>query len=713
VERDFLVVSIASARPDECRNLIAALRLEQEAAVQGLLQQAEKAGKGNDWPSKARLAIVALYLGESALARDMLQVEQRPDPVERTVFIKTFPTWHGALSDLVPALEAADDSAIRSGVCCAMAAVSPDILSPEEKKTCELALCDWYRGKSDAGTHSAAGFALGQWKLALPPIVPTTRPENSAHWYVNSIGMTMVLIPAGEFLMGSPDSDEDAWPSEKPQQQMRITKPFWLGMHLVTAGQFRKFVEESKHNSGTGWQEPFPSQTDDCPVVNVEWNDAKAFCDWLTTKEGKKYRLPTGAEWEYACRAGTRTRYSFGDNERDLGDHAWFVLNSNNQTHAVGQKRPNAWSLSDMHGNAWQWCEDLYEETSHANSPPEDPTGPATTAKPISPEEVESLLKKRLPGSRKVSDHALKASWSPEGDRIVCTKSGDVGLEIVNVNNGVKTDLIAPGKDAAWSPGDRRWIAFVKGSGDGEEVWLVDSTGKQPRKLADGGFPTWSGDGRRLFLQSRRTGKLQVIRFLPEPSPPVDVCSMPCAYPVVSWDGESAAYWDKDLLHILDLRSGTDKRSYRLPFKALALVGWSPDGKQVGLGPCFKTPGMGLWIVNLDTGTVVQAAEGEYTRPAWSRDGLKLAFDRRDNGLDEIWMVETRTLAAIKPFEVKTFEVRESVPASRRVVRGGGWYDAARVCRSAHSGFSVPGYRRAWPRARRVISCHGQLIEEG
>lgn len=100
VERDFLVEGIASARPDECRNLIAALRLDREAAVQDLRREAEKAGKSNDWPQKARLAIVALCLGESALARDMLQVEQRPDPVERTVFIKTFPTWHGDLSEL-------------------------------------------------------------------------------------------------------------------------------------------------------------------------------------------------------------------------------------------------------------------------------------------------------------------------------------------------------------------------------------------------------------------------------------------------------------------------------------------------------------------------------------------------------------------------------------------------------------------------------------
>jgi hypothetical protein len=140
VEREFLVQCIASARPDECRNLIAALRLEREAAVQGLRRQAEEAGESKDWPVKARLAMVALYLGESALARDMLQVEQRPDPVERTVFIKTFPTWHGDLAELLPVLEAADDPAFRSGVCCAMAGVSSDGLGPAEKKAWDMAL---------------------------------------------------------------------------------------------------------------------------------------------------------------------------------------------------------------------------------------------------------------------------------------------------------------------------------------------------------------------------------------------------------------------------------------------------------------------------------------------------------------------------------------------------------------------------------------------
>ena len=379
VERDFLVESVASARPDECRNLIAALRLEQKEAVRGMLKQAEKAEKGKDWPQKARLAIVALHLGDSALVQDMLQVENRPDPVERTAFLKTFPTWHGDFTDFLHAVESSDDSAFRSGVCCALATVPPDTLSPTEKRACEDALHNWYQGKLDAATHSAAQFVLGQWKLELPPIAPAMAPGAGAHWYVNSIGMTLALIPAGEFFMGSPDSDRDAFAREKPRHRVRITKPFWLGMHLVTVGQFRKFVEETKYDAGTEWQTTatHPSQTDDHPVVSVDWNAAVAFCKWLSRKEGKTYRLPTEAEWEYACRAGTQTKRSFGDDESELGEHAWFSMNSY-QTHAVGQKRPNTWGLSDMLGNAWQWCEDWLGADYYAHSPRDDPTGPTT-----------------------------------------------------------------------------------------------------------------------------------------------------------------------------------------------------------------------------------------------------------------------------------------------------------------------------------------------
>ena len=119
-------------------------------------------------------------------------------------------------------------------------------------------------------------------------------------------------------------------------------------------------------------------QTDEHPVVNVSWNDALAFCRWLSKKEGKICRLPTEAEWEYACRAGSTTRYCFGDDASDLGEYAWYGANSDRKTHPVGTKKPNAWGLYDMHGNAWEWCADGYDAEYYEKSPTDDPTGPAT-----------------------------------------------------------------------------------------------------------------------------------------------------------------------------------------------------------------------------------------------------------------------------------------------------------------------------------------------
>jgi eukaryotic-like serine/threonine-protein kinase len=117
------------------------------------------------------------------------------------------------------------------------------------------------------------------------------------------------------------------------------------------------------------------------PVETVSWQDAMTFCERLSAlpaerSAGRVYRLPTEAEWEYACRAGSTTIYSFGDSEGSLGDYAWYDSNSGSKTHPVGQKRPNAWGLYDMHGNVWEWCSDWYDGSYYASSPVDDPTGP-------------------------------------------------------------------------------------------------------------------------------------------------------------------------------------------------------------------------------------------------------------------------------------------------------------------------------------------------
>ena len=162
--------------------------------------------------------------------------------------------------------------------------------------------------------------------------------------FTNSIGMDLVLIDAGEFLMGSPEGEGSS--DERPQLRMRISQPFYLGKHEVTQRQYEAIMDDNpSHFRGA-----------DRPVEKVTWHEAIEFCRKLSKKEGLEYCLPTEAQWEYACRAGSRAKWCFGDDESRLGNHAWYGENSGEQTHPVGQKEPNVWGLYDMHGSVWELC---------------------------------------------------------------------------------------------------------------------------------------------------------------------------------------------------------------------------------------------------------------------------------------------------------------------------------------------------------------------
>jgi formylglycine-generating enzyme required for sulfatase activity/WD40 repeat protein/serine/threonine protein kinase len=214
----------------------------------------------------------------------------------------------------------------------------------------------------------------------------------------NSIGMKLARIPAGKFLMGSPEN-EPGRKDDEHQHEVVLTKSLFMGVHEVTVGQFKAFVKEtgyrteaetsghgafrrfaedgqSKSDPGASWRDPKFEQTDDHPVTCVSWNDALAFCNWLSKKEGKKYGLPTEAQWEYACRAGSQSRFYFGDKEAELTEHAWFWSNAGVKTHPVGAKMPNRWGLHDMVGNVWQWTADRYAADTYKKNPQTDPLGP-------------------------------------------------------------------------------------------------------------------------------------------------------------------------------------------------------------------------------------------------------------------------------------------------------------------------------------------------
>ncbi|MDH7568256.1 MAG: formylglycine-generating enzyme family protein [Armatimonadota bacterium] len=194
-------------------------------------------------------------------------------------------------------------------------------------------------------------------------------------------GVEMVLIPAGEFLMGSMRGS----PDEQPVHRVKVSA-FYMDTHLVTQEQYESVMGQN------------PSRWKGLknPVEQVRWSDAVRYLNALSAAEGLEpcynlktwecdfeangYRLPTEAEWEYACRAGTKGVYFFGDNAARLPAFAWFKANSGNRPRPVGSKPPNPWGLYDMLGNVWEWCHDRYDPAYYKKSPPVDPRGPATGA---------------------------------------------------------------------------------------------------------------------------------------------------------------------------------------------------------------------------------------------------------------------------------------------------------------------------------------------
>jgi sulfatase modifying factor 1 len=313
--------------------------------------------------------------------------------------------------------------------------------------------------------------------LAAQATNKTEKIEDDSRVITNSIGMKLVLIPAGEFQMGSRESAEElakayqsygappaaAFQGEYPLHRVRITKPFYLGVHEVTVGQFRQFVTATGYKTdaekGTmrkgafgwnpdkkkleldetySWRELGFEQTDDHPVVNVSWNDAVAFCEWLSRKEGKTYRLPTEAEWEYACRAGTATRYYHGDDPEGLaqvGNVAdataketfpdWeFPIAARDGyafTAPVGKFKPNAFGLYDMHGNALEWCADWYAADYYKASPSEDPKGPDSGTNRVlrggswsdSPVDSRSAFRNRDVPAYRIDDNGFRLARTP------------------------------------------------------------------------------------------------------------------------------------------------------------------------------------------------------------------------------------------------------------------------------------------------------------
>jgi formylglycine-generating enzyme required for sulfatase activity/serine/threonine protein kinase len=334
---------------------------------------------------QANIGVALVLMGRGDKVWPLLK--HSPDPTRRSYLIDRLAPGGVAARVLIDRLDGHTEVSVRRALLLALGEYDPERLLPAERDGLVGRLAALYRDDPDPGVHGAAGWLLRQWGQPakvedIDRVLPTGKPEGNRQWYVNGQGQTLVIVPPGEFDMGD-------GPARK---RVQMNYSFALAARDVTVAEFRRF------RKGHGYVKVY-APTEDCPVNGVSWYDAAVYCNWLSKQEGiaqgqwcylpnekgnyaegmkvaadwrkrSGYRLPTEAEWEYACRAGSVTPWSMGTAEELLPKYAWFLANASGRSQPVSSLRPNDWGLFDMHGNVWQWCQDRFvDDTERAQAP--------------------------------------------------------------------------------------------------------------------------------------------------------------------------------------------------------------------------------------------------------------------------------------------------------------------------------------------------------
>jgi formylglycine-generating enzyme required for sulfatase activity len=392
--------------PREYLKMLVMLYMKKEKVIPLLVAELYKAAPDNASDAdkdrlamrQANSAITLLHL-ERQPDRVWEMMKHSPDPSRRTYLIHHLAPYGVEVQKIEDRLKHETDVSVRRALLLSLGNYDPKALG-WKRDNLVAELVQVYRDDPDPGIHGATEWLMRQWKLEgqLPKMrdhKPKDVPKGKTTWYVNGQGQTFTVIPGPvEFQMGSPESETDRILNER-RHLRKIPRSFALATKEVTVAEFRRFLQDNpvikdrfdQEGQVTSFLKKF-SPDDDGPIILTDWFMAAAYCNWLSKKEGlpekewcypkdpdeiipgmrleagylkrKGYRLPTEAEWEYACRAGAVTSRFYGRSDVLLGQYAWNLRNAGERTHPVGRLRPNDFGLFDMLGNAGEWCQDVY-----------------------------------------------------------------------------------------------------------------------------------------------------------------------------------------------------------------------------------------------------------------------------------------------------------------------------------------------------------------